>query len=59
VTKLITVREAAALLRVCEDTVYNMVKRRELPSLRIGHGKRQGIRFDIGKLEDWISRNTQ
>jgi excisionase family DNA binding protein len=35
-TGLLTVPEVAKLLRVCDATVYRLVRRRELSSVRIG-----------------------
>jgi excisionase family DNA binding protein len=56
-TQLLTVREVAQILKVCENTVYNMVKRKQISAVRIGNGKRQGIRFRYEVLEKWIERN--
>jgi excisionase family DNA binding protein len=54
---LLTVRDAANILSVCEDTVYGLVKRKLIKAVRIGVGKRQGIRFRYEVLEKWIERN--
>lgn len=47
---LLTVREAAARLRVSEKTVRRLVAAAELPALKVG-GQ---IRVDEGELEAWL-----
>jgi len=47
---LLTVREAAQLLRVGEVTVYRLAQRRKLPALKIGGS----WRFNRGLLEEWL-----
>lgn len=39
---VLTVAEAAALLRVSENTIRNAIRAGELPALRLGTGKRSG-----------------
>ncbi len=51
---LVDVRVAARLLSVCERTVWNMAKRGELPSLRIG----RAVRFSVDDIKAWIQRQT-
>lgn len=53
VAKLITVQEAAELLRVHPRTVMNMAKRGELPGSKIG----KQWRFDLEAVESWIGRH--
>ena len=48
--ELLTVRQAAQMLTVSVGTVRNMLRRNELPSLRVG----KQIRFVRGDLERWI-----
>jgi excisionase family DNA binding protein len=38
--RLLTVKEVAAILRVCTATVYSMVERAELPYVRVGNSIR-------------------
>ncbi len=48
---LITVEEAAKLLRVSKATIYNMVERKEIPTWRIGRPQRGGIRIPLAELK--------
>jgi excisionase family DNA binding protein len=48
--ELLTVGELADLLRVSENRVLILVRRRELPSISID-GR---IRFDAQEIEDWL-----
>jgi excisionase family DNA binding protein len=40
---LLTCREAARLLAVCEKTLWNLTRRGELPAVRIGGAKRYSL----------------
>lgn len=53
-SRLMTVRETAALLRLNEFTVYRMVASRRLPHIRIG----RKVLIDRPRLERWIERRT-
>ncbi len=48
--KLLTVREAAKLLRLGEITVYRLVQRRQLPGFKVGGS----WRFSRGLLDEWL-----
>jgi len=49
--QLLTVNEAAALLRTSRKAIYTMVERRQLPGLmRIG----RRVLFDAAELVDWL-----
>lgn len=48
--RLLTTKEAAVYLTLCEREIYNMIANRQLPSVR--HGKR--LMIDIKDLEQWI-----
>src|SRR3989338_7630917 len=48
--KLLTVREAAQLLRLGEVTVYRLAQRRKIPAVKVGGS----CRFNRGLLEDWL-----
>lgn len=45
-----TVQEAAEYLGVCEDTIYTMVKQKEIPHFRV----RRRIFFLKEKIDEWI-----
>jgi excisionase family DNA binding protein len=50
--ELLTVPEAAAILRVSRATVYRLANDGELPAHRVG----AGIRFDRGELTEFALR---
>jgi putative molybdopterin biosynthesis protein len=52
---LLTTQEVADLLKVKKSTVYEMIKRGEIPSHKIGKQLRIAQR-DIGRLLDWQER---
>lgn len=52
---LLTADEAAALLHVPRSTVYELVRSRGLPHVRIGE---RGPRFTRGGLERWVDSHT-
>lgn len=47
---LLTVREAAALLRISRNSTYELIARNELPSVRLG----RTIRVPRHALEAWL-----
>ena len=49
---LLTPKEAAKALSVCERTLYELTKTGELPAVRIG----RAVRYDVGDLRAWIER---
>lgn len=49
---LLTVREAAKLLRLGEITVYRLAQRRKIPAVKVGGS----WRFSRGVLEQWLVR---
>ena len=51
VEQLLTVPEVARLLRVSDWYVYELIKRREIPSIRIG----RWIRVERNALTDWMA----
>ncbi|MFT5325458.1 MAG: excisionase family DNA binding protein [Planctomycetaceae bacterium] len=54
-TPLLTVREAADVLRVSERTLWSLTNSKELPSVRVG----RSVRYDQNDLASWIaSRKT-
>ncbi len=48
--RLLTVREAAALLRLGEITVYRLAQRRKIPAVKVGGS----WRFSRGMLDEWL-----
>ena len=47
---LLTVREAAELLRISERTLFTLTKDRQIPSVRVG----RGVRYVEQDLARWI-----
>ena len=47
--------EAAQLLNVPRTTLYELVRSRGLPHVRIGV---RGLRFTRGGLQEWVAENT-
>ena len=55
-SRVITVRELAAYLRVHPTTVYRLVRQERIPSFRVG----SDWRFDREAIERWMSeKHTQ
>lgn len=52
---LITPREAAKLLSVCERTLYMLTKTGQIPAVRIG----RSVRYSVNELEAWIARASE
>lgn len=52
---LLDANEAARLLRVPRSTLYELVRSRGLPHVRIG---RRGLRFTRADLARWIGENS-
>jgi excisionase family DNA binding protein len=52
---LLTADEAARLLHVPRSTLYELVRSRGLPHVRIGE---RGLRFTRSDLGSWIAENT-
>lgn len=52
---LMTADEAARLLHVRRSTVYELVRSRGLPHVRIGE---RGLRFTRSDLGTWIAENS-
>lgn len=52
---LLDAREAAKMLHVPRSTLYELVRSRGLPHVRIGD---RGLRFTRADLNDWIAENT-
>ena len=52
---LLTADEAARLLHVPRSTLYELVRSRGLPHIRIGD---RALRFTRSDLDEWIAENT-
>jgi excisionase family DNA binding protein len=52
---LLTAAEAARFLHVPRSTLYELVRSRGLPHVRIGD---RALRFMPADLEEWIAENT-
>lgn len=52
--KLLTVDEAAEVLRVNPRQIYRMVATNDIPHTRIGKGRGGAIRFESEQLSKWI-----
>jgi excisionase family DNA binding protein len=50
---LVTPREAARMLSVCEKTLWTLTKRGEIPVIRIG----RAVRYDPRDLIAWIENS--
>ena len=51
---LLTLEETARFLRLGRTTTHTLIKRGELPSVRIGHS----LRIPTAALRKWIERRT-
>jgi len=51
---LLNADEAAQLLHVPRSTLYELVRSRHLPHVRVG----RGLRFTRADLAQWVSQNT-
>lgn len=52
--EMMTVREAAAYLRISKDLAYELIARNDLPHVRLG----RVIRVPRFGLEQWIARKS-
>jgi excisionase family DNA binding protein len=49
---LLTSKQAAAALAICERSLWALAKRGEIPRLKIG----AAVRYDLRDLQAWIKR---
>lgn len=52
---LLSPREAAKALSICERTLYGMTKRGEIPVIRIG----RAVRYSLEDLHEWIKKQAE
>ena len=53
-TLLLTVQEAAELLRISPNTCYELIRQDQIPHMRLG----RGIRIPRHGLETWINKEA-
>ena len=53
--KLLTVTEAAELLRLSPGTLYHLISRRAVPCVKLS---KRCVRFRQSELEQWISNHS-
>jgi len=53
--KMLTAQEAAEILNIGRSTIYQMIKEKEIPSVRIG----RSVRIRQQALEKFIESNTE
>ncbi len=54
---LLTARQAAAVLSICERKLWELTARGDIRALRLpGRGKARAIRYDVEDLRAWINR---
>ena len=54
---LLTARQAAAALSICERTLWELTARGDIRALRLpGRGKARALRDDVDDLRAWINR---
>jgi len=51
---LLTPKETAKILNICERTLFALTQRGELPSIRIG----RAVRFPMAELQKWIEKKS-
>jgi excisionase family DNA binding protein len=49
---LVSHRDAARMLSVCERTLFSLVQAHEIPVVRIG----RGVRYSVDDLRAWIKK---
>ena len=52
---LLRLPEAAAMLGVCKRTLYQIIARGELPTVRFG---KRGVRIPLAEVHAWIARQS-
>lgn len=52
---LLSPREAAKALSICEKTLYTLTKKGELPAIRIG----RAVRYSLDDIKQWIKKSLE
>jgi len=53
---LLSARDAAKALAVCERTLFNLTKAGEIPAVKVN---KRGVRYDPNDLRAWIEKSKQ
>lgn len=56
--RLLTVHEAADLLRIPAESVRVMARRREITSTRVGNGRTAAYRFPETAIDEYLAKRT-
>jgi excisionase family DNA binding protein len=54
-SKLMTVKETAAFLKVSRATIYNLINNKGLPFVKVG----RGTRFEEAALTEWLKQQSK
>ena len=52
---LLSPREAAKALSVCEKTLWTLTQKGEIPVMRMG----RAVRYPLDRLKEWIEKQSQ
>jgi len=55
--RLLTVQQAAELLRVSPQTIHARISRGDIPAVKLRHGMRSPIRISEAEIEEWVYAN--
>jgi excisionase family DNA binding protein len=54
--KLLTVKEAAEMLRLAPGTIYHLISRHAVPCVKLS---KRCVRFRQSELEQWVSNHSE
>ncbi|MGL6225342.1 MAG: helix-turn-helix domain-containing protein [Thermoguttaceae bacterium] len=54
--KILTVEEAAEMLRCSQGTIRNLIKAKKLPAIRFGTSERGTVRIEAAQLEGFVEK---
>ena len=52
---LLSVREAATAMGICEKTLWTLTQKGEIPVVRIG----SAVRYSVDGLREWIQKKSE
>ena len=58
-TILLNVREACSALRISRRTLHELVRRGDLPAVRLSDARKAGLRFRVADLEQWAAQRVR
>jgi excisionase family DNA binding protein len=58
-TILLNVREACSALRISRRTLHELVRRGDLPAVRLSDARKAGLRFRLADLEQWAAQRVR